>query len=130
MWVSRVVLVALLALAACSSSDDPTEEEPPDARRKGEDDVVDRQRGERQEEDWPSSEAIGQAAEDRAENEAHQREGREQEAVDRGGFRHIPAEHLLDELRQDRDEEAEAHGVDEQDPEDHPEAARIMLHVA
>jgi hypothetical protein len=100
------------------------EEEPAEAGREGEEEEGDAEPELGRQQHRAPAEAVGKAADQGRAEELHRRVERDQGAEDPGGVGDVAAAQGLDQLRQDRHQQAEAEDVDDQDGEDEGEARR------
>jgi hypothetical protein len=74
-----------------------------------------------------AAEAIGHGAQQRREDELHERPGRAEQAVDLGRARRVPAQHALHQLGQHGDDDAERNDIEQHDGEDEGERGLARL---
>ena len=103
---------------------DAADEQPFQVRREGHDHVVHAETESRQDEDGTAAVSVREGPEDGGEQELHQAEDRQEQAVDRAGRGRIPTRELFDQQRERRDRDAEPEGV--QDDRDEDERQRRL----
>ena len=106
--------------------DHPADEQPGQRRRQRHQHVVQRQSEIRQQHHRPPAEAIRERAEDRREQELHQRPGGTEQAEDPRRRRRVVVDKTFHELGQDRQDQAERKHVEQDGDED--EGCRAAAH--
>ncbi len=103
------------------AGDHPADKQPAERRRKRHQHVVEGQAEVRHQDDRPASEPVRQRAEQRREDELHQRPDRAEQPEPSGGGGRIVVEEALHQLRQHRNDDAERHHVEQHGDEDEAE---------